>query len=79
MLNHDFSNSEVIQFTLRTFTESGSYPKELLVLGAREYRQTFFKPCRVIYRIVERRIYVYLIAHGRRDMQSLLSRRLLVA
>jgi toxin ParE1/3/4 len=59
--------------------ERGSYPKELLALGIKEYRQTFFKPYRAIYRIVGRRVYVYLIADGRRDMQSLLARRLLGA
>ena len=62
--------------SLSTLPERGSYPKELLALGIREYRQIFFKPYRVIYRIVERRVYVYLIADGRRYMQSLLARRL---
>lgn len=65
--------------TLATSPERGSYPKELLALGIREYRQTFFKPYRVIYRIIGQRVYVYLIADGRRDMQSLLERRLLGA
>jgi toxin ParE1/3/4 len=62
---------------LSTLPERGSYPKELLALGIKEYRQTFFKPYRAIYRIVGRRVYVYLIVDGRRDMQSLLARRLL--
>lgn len=61
---------------LATNPERGSYPKELLVLGIREYRQTFFKPYRMIYRIAGRRVYVYLIADGRRDMQTLFARRL---
>jgi toxin ParE1/3/4 len=65
--------------TLATFPEGGSYPKELLALGTRDYRQTFFKPYRVIYRIIDRRVYVYLVADGRRDMQALLERRLLGA
>lgn len=65
--------------TLATFPERGSYPKELLALGIREYRQTFFKPYRVIYRIIGQHVYVYLIADGRRDMQALLERRLLGA
>ena len=65
--------------TLITFPERGSHTKELLVLGIRDFRQIFFKPYRVIYRIVERRVYIYLIADGRRDMQSLLARRLLDA
>ena len=62
--------------SLSAFPERGSHPKELLALGIREYRQTFFKPYRLIYRIVERRVYVYLIVDGRRDMQTLLTRRL---
>ena len=61
---------------LSTFPERGAYPKELSALGIREYRQTFFKPYRMIYRVLEQRVYVYLIADGRRDMQTLLTRRL---
>ena len=64
---------------LAEFPERGSYPKELLDLGIREYRQVFFKPYRLIYRVAGRKVYVHLIADGRRDMQSLLGRRLLGA
>lgn len=62
---------------LAKFPERGSHPRALLALGIREYRQTSFKPYTVIYRVVGKRVYVYLIADGRRDMQSLLARRLL--
>jgi toxin ParE1/3/4 len=62
---------------LAEFPENGSHPKELLAVGIREYRQSFFKPYRVIYRVISKRVYVYLIVDGRRDMQSLLARRLL--
>ena len=62
--------------SLSTFPERGSLPRELLALGIREYRQIFFKPYRMIYRIMERRVYVYLIVDGRRDMQTLLARRM---
>jgi len=65
--------------SLSTFPEYGSYPKELVSLGIKEYRQTFFKPYRVIYRITGRQVILYLIADGRRDMQSVLARRLLGA
>ena len=57
--------------------ERGVYPKELLDLGIRDYREIFFKPYRIIYRLHGERVDVYLIADGRRDMQSLLQRRLL--
>ena len=65
--------------SLSTVPERGSFPKELLALGIKDYRQVFFKPYRVIYRASGQRIYIYLIADGRRDMQSLLMRRLLEA
>jgi toxin ParE1/3/4 len=55
----------------------GSPPKELRALGDQEYRQIFFKPYRLIYRVVEQQVVIYLIADGRRDMQTLLARRLL--
>lgn len=64
---------------LSQFPEQGSYPKELLALGIREYREVFFKPYRIIYRVMDKNVYVFLIADGRRDMQSLLQRRLLDA
>ena len=55
----------------------GAHPRELLALGIRDYRETFFKPYRIVYRVEEKRVDVYLIADGRRDMQALLARRLL--
>ncbi|MCL5798922.1 MAG: type II toxin-antitoxin system RelE/ParE family toxin [Gammaproteobacteria bacterium] len=64
---------------LSTFSERGAYPKELVALGIREYRQTAFKPYRMIYRVTAQKVYIYAIVDGRRDMQSLLARRLLGA
>lgn len=55
----------------------GSVPGELLSLGILEYRELFFKPYRLIYRVDDDSVYVLLIADGRRDMQALLTRRLL--
>ena len=57
----------------------GTYPAELLELGIRDFREVFFKPYRIIYRVMDERVYVLLIADGRRDMQTLLQRRLLQA
>jgi toxin ParE1/3/4 len=65
--------------SLSKFPERGSYPKELVGLGIKEYRQTIFKPYRVIYRVTGSQVIIYLIADGRRDMQSVLARRLLGA
>ena len=70
---------EKVFSSLSEFPERGAYPKELLPLGIREYRETFYEPYRIIYRVMENTVYVLLIVDGRRDMQSLLQRRLLNA
>jgi toxin ParE1/3/4 len=45
-------------------------------MGNRSYRQIFFKPYRILYRIRANTVTVALIADGRRDMAALLARRL---
>lgn len=62
---------------LSEFPERGTYPQELSSLGVREYREVFFKPYRIVYRVSKQTVYVYLIADGRRNMEVLLNRRLL--
>jgi toxin ParE1/3/4 len=57
----------------------GACPRELSSLGLREFREVFFKPYRIIYRITDEKVFVLVIADGRRDMQTLLQRRLLQA
>jgi len=64
---------------LRTSPDRGSYVNELRSLGISEYRQIFFKPYRLIYRVHAKQVVVYVVADGRRDMGSLLARRLLGA
>jgi toxin ParE1/3/4 len=64
---------------LSDLPERGAFPKELLALGVREYREIFFRPYRIIYRIMKKKVLVLLIVDGRRDMQSLLQQRLLDA
>lgn len=65
--------------SLSELPERGVQPKELLSLGIHDYREIFFKPYRIIYRIDHDNVYVYLIVDGRRDMQTLLQRRLLMS
>ena len=63
--------------TLALFPDRGAHPPELLALGIREFRQTGFKPYRVIYRVGSDQVVIHLIVDGRRDLPSLLGRRLL--
>ncbi len=69
---------ELIQ-SLAGHPDRGNHPKELLALGVREYRELHFKPYRILYRVIEKKVYVYLIADGRRNFQTLLQRRLMGA
>ena len=62
--------------TLEEYPERGDYPPELAAIGIQDYREIFFKPYRVIYRVIENKVYIYLVVDGRRDMQTLLQRRL---
>jgi toxin ParE1/3/4 len=77
--NHVLDQLMEVVESLSRLPERGSYPKELVGLGIKEYRQTLFKPYRVIYRVTGSQVIIYLIADGRREMQSVLARRLLGA
>jgi toxin ParE1/3/4 len=65
--------------SLATLPNRGNHPRELLAVGERTFREVHFKPYRIIYRVNDRQVSVHIIADGRRDMQTLLTRRLLGA
>lgn len=65
--------------SLTTFPNRGNHPRELLAMGNRSFREVHFKPYRIVHRVLEREVLVLIIADGRRDMRSLLARRLLGA
>jgi len=75
--DHVLERIEAAFASLTANPSRGAWPNELIDLGIREYREVFFKPYRIIYRVIERNVYIVLIVDGRRDMQSLLQRRLL--
>ncbi len=64
--------------SLAAMPERGSHPREIQALGILEYRQAFFKPYRVIYQVLGKRVVIGLIVDGRRDLQTLLENRLLL-
>lgn len=77
--NHVLDQLLEVAGSLSQLPQRGSHPKELIALGITEYRQASFKPYRLIYRVAVNQVIVYLIIDGRRDMQSVLARRLLGA
>ena len=65
--------------SLALLPNRGPHPRELLEVGNRNFREIHFKPFRILYRVYDREVVVFLIADGRRDMRAVLDRRLLGA
>lgn len=55
----------------------GHNPPELEHVGLQGFREVHFKPYRVIYQIVERKVFVHCVLDGRRSVQEFLERRFL--
>lgn len=70
-------NLEKAVASLEALPLRGHCPPELERIGVREYREVFYKPYRIIYRISGNVVSVYCILDGRRDLPDLLQERLL--
>ncbi len=75
--HHVVTNILNVCETLAELPNRGTIPAGLKNVGVLIYREIFFKPYQVIYLITDDRVEILLIADGRRDMQTLLLRRLL--
>ena len=62
---------------LTELPERGHVPPELNRIGVTNYREVNFKPYRVIYEVIRQDVLIHCILDGRRDMPSLLERRLI--
>ena len=63
--------------SLDSIPARGNYPPELRDMGITHFRELRFKPYRIIYEVIEAQVFIHCVLDGRRDMQSLLKRRLL--
>jgi toxin ParE1/3/4 len=63
--------------SLAEMPRRGHNPPELERVGLPGYREIHFKPYRVIYQVVGRKVYVHCVLDGRRAVQEVLERRLL--
>lgn len=68
---------ETLCSKLSSLPERGHVPPDLERVAVTAYREVHFKPYRVVYEVIGREVFVHCILDGRRDMQSLLERRLL--
>ncbi|MFZ3041354.1 MAG: type II toxin-antitoxin system RelE/ParE family toxin [Thiobacillus sp.] len=63
--------------TIRTFPLGGNVPEELERLNLTQYRQVIAGMNRIIYEVRQEIIYIHIVCDTRKDMKSLLTRRLL--
>jgi toxin ParE1/3/4 len=63
--------------SLAEMPRRGHSPPELERVGVRGYREVHFKPYRVIYQVVGKRVFIHCVLDGRRAVQEILERRLL--
>ena len=61
---------------LQNFPQAGSIPEEIERLNLTQYRQVLSGVNRIIYEVRQEVIYIYIVADARRDMTTLLNRRL---
>jgi len=62
---------------LSEFPDHGKHVSETEYLGTQAYRELSFKAYRVIYRVVDKTVRVFMVLDGRRDCRDLLRDRLL--
>jgi toxin ParE1/3/4 len=62
---------------LAELPERGHAPTELDRIGVTNYREVNVKPYRVICEVIRQNVFIHCILDGRRDIPSLLERRLI--
>jgi len=64
-------------YKLEKFPERGHIPLELRPTGIKRYLEIHYKPYRIIYEISNDIVYIHFVLDGRRNIQEILSDRLL--
>jgi toxin ParE1/3/4 len=64
-------------YKLERFPERGHIPEELRNTGIKKFLEIQYKPYRILYEIDNEIIYVHSILDGRRNVQEILSNRIL--
>jgi len=64
-------------YKLERFPHRGHIPEELRATGIKRYLEIHYKPYRIIYEIKKDTVYVHSVLDGRRNIQEILSNRIL--
>ena len=62
--------------SLISFPDRGPTPPELERINVFNYKELHFKPYRIIYQVIEHKVYIHCVFDGRRDLQEILENRL---
>ncbi len=68
---------EALCYKLEKYPERGHIPLELIPTGIKKYLEIHYKPYLIIYEIDKDVIYIHSVLDGRRNIQELLSERIL--
>jgi toxin ParE1/3/4 len=63
--------------SLQEYPNHGHVPPELSLLGIDDFLELTYKPYRIIYKIIEKVVFIHCVLDGRRDMQKILQERLM--
>ena len=63
--------------TLESMPQRGRVVPELRELGATQWREIIVRPYRIVYRILQRTVFVLAVYDGRRDLDDVLFERLM--
>jgi toxin ParE1/3/4 len=74
--NYVFQNLKETCLRLISFLDRGHTPPELERINVFNYKEIHFKPYRIIYQIIEHKVYIHCVYDGRRDLQEVLENRL---
>lgn len=73
---HVLDNLAAVAESIAVLPDRGARPRELPPGLKADYRQVYFRPYRVIYQARKAEVVIHRIADGRRNLQSLLLRRI---
>ena len=74
--NYVFKKLKETCLNLNSFPDRGHTPPELERINVFNYKEIHFKPYRIIYQVLDNKIYIHCAFDGRRDLQEVLEKRL---
>ena len=74
--NYVFQKLKETCQNLMPFPDRGHTLPELERINVYNYKETHFKPYRIIYQILDNKVYIHCVFDGRRDLQEVLENRL---